>query len=60
LKSSELFKKVKQAGWYEIGQEGSHIKMKHPTKEGTLIFPYHGSKEVGKGLEKAIRKQAGI
>ncbi|HZY38850.1 MAG TPA: type II toxin-antitoxin system HicA family toxin [Mucilaginibacter sp.] len=60
MKSSELFKKVKQAGWYEISQEGSHIKMKHPTKEGILIFPYHGANEVGKGMEKAIRKQAGI
>jgi mRNA interferase HicA len=60
LKSSELFKKVKKAGWYEIGQEGSHIKMRHPTKEGIPIFPYHGAKEVPYGTEKAIRKQAGI
>jgi predicted RNA binding protein YcfA (HicA-like mRNA interferase family) len=25
-----------------------------------LIFPNHGSQEVGKGLEKKIKKQAGI
>ncbi|MES2112054.1 MAG: type II toxin-antitoxin system HicA family toxin [Bacteroidota bacterium] len=60
MKSSELFKKIKQAGWYEISQEGSHKKMKHPTKEGILIFPFHGQKEVPYGLEKKIRKQAGI
>ena len=60
LKSSELFKKVKQGGWFVISQEGSHIKMKHPAKEGTLIFPYHGAKEVAKGMEKAINKQAGL
>jgi len=60
MKSSELYKKIKQAGWYEISQEGSHIKMKHPKKEGILIFPYHGSKEVPFGTEKAIKKQAGI
>jgi mRNA interferase HicA len=60
MKCSELLRKVKKAGWYEISQEGSHIKMKHPTKEGTLIFPNHGSNEMRKGLEIAIKKQAGI
>jgi len=60
MKSSELFKKVKKAGWDAISQEGSHIKMKHQTIKGVLIFPYHGSKEVPIGTEKAIKKQAGI
>jgi predicted RNA binding protein YcfA (HicA-like mRNA interferase family) len=60
MKSSELFKHVKKAGWQVISQEGSHIKMRHPEKEGVLIFPYHGAKEVGKGLESLIKKQAGI
>jgi mRNA interferase HicA len=60
MKCSELLRKVKKAGWYEISQEGSHIKMRHLTKDGILIFPNHGSKEISKGLEKAIKKQAGI
>ncbi|MCZ4244945.1 type II toxin-antitoxin system HicA family toxin [Pedobacter punctiformis] len=60
MKSSELFKKLKQAGWQEISQNGSHIKMKHPTIPGVLIYPYHGSKEIPKGTEKAIKKQAGL
>jgi predicted RNA binding protein YcfA (HicA-like mRNA interferase family) len=60
MKCSELLRKVKKAGWYETSQEGSHIKMKHPTKEGTLIFPNHGSSEMRKGLEIAIKKQSGI
>ena len=36
------------------------MKMKHPSKEGIIIFPNHGSQEVGKGLEKKIKKQAGL
>jgi predicted RNA binding protein YcfA (HicA-like mRNA interferase family) len=60
MKSSELFKKLRQDGWYEISQEGSHKKMLHPTKPGIVVFPYHGAKEIGFGLEKKIRKQAGI
>jgi predicted RNA binding protein YcfA (HicA-like mRNA interferase family) len=34
--------------------------MRHDTKEGTIIFPNHGSQEMGKGLEKKILKGAGI
>jgi len=41
-------------------QKGSHVKMKHPTKPGTIVFPNHGSQELGKGLEKKIFKDAGI
>jgi predicted RNA binding protein YcfA (HicA-like mRNA interferase family) len=60
MKSSELFKKLKKAGWYEISQEGSHVKMRHMNFENTIIFPYHGSKEVSTGLQNAILKQAGL
>jgi predicted RNA binding protein YcfA (HicA-like mRNA interferase family) len=34
--------------------------MKHATKSGVIIFPNHGSQEVGKGLEKKIFRDAGI
>jgi mRNA interferase HicA len=29
-------------------------------KGGIIIFPNHGSQEVGKGLEKKIKRDAGI
>jgi hypothetical protein len=31
----------------------------HPIKVGHIIFPQHGSKEIGKGLERKIKKLAG-
>ena len=34
--------------------------MRHETKSGVIIFPNHGSQELGKGLEKRILKVAGI
>jgi predicted RNA binding protein YcfA (HicA-like mRNA interferase family) len=34
--------------------------MKHPSKSGVIIFPNHGSNEMGKGLEKKLLKKAGI
>jgi mRNA interferase HicA len=45
---------------YEERQSGSHMKLIHPKKKGFIIFPNHGSAEVGTGLEKKIRKQAGL
>lgn len=60
MKSSELFKKLKKAGWYEVSQSGSHIKLKHYDFTNPIIFPYHGSKEVSPGLQSAILKQAGL
>lgn len=47
-------------GWYAVSQVGSHIKMKHPVKNGTIIFPNHGSQELGKSLELKLRKDAGL
>ena len=47
-------------GWFPISQKGSHVKMKHKTKTGIIIFPNHGTQELGKGLERKILKDAGI
>jgi predicted RNA binding protein YcfA (HicA-like mRNA interferase family) len=47
-------------GWYVISQRGSHMKLIHQSKNGTIIFPNHGSQELGKGLAKKLFKQAGI
>ncbi|MCR8557724.1 type II toxin-antitoxin system HicA family toxin [Mucilaginibacter sp. BJC16-A38] len=60
MKSSELLRILKKDGWYKKRQNGSHIVMVHATKTNTLIVPDHGSAEVGKGLENAILKQAGL
>jgi predicted RNA binding protein YcfA (HicA-like mRNA interferase family) len=34
--------------------------LKHPDKSGHIISPFHGSREMGRGLERKIKKQAGI
>ncbi|MCU0444797.1 MAG: type II toxin-antitoxin system HicA family toxin [Microscillaceae bacterium] len=60
MKCSELIRKLEQDGWYSIRQKGSHIMMIHPTKQGQLTVPNHGSKEVPKGLAIRIMKDAGI
>ena len=60
MKSRELVRMLKKDGWFAVRQSGSHIVMEHPTKKGQIVCPYHGSHEVGKGLEIKIKKDAGI
>ena len=60
MKCSHALRILKKDGWYPISQKGSHMKLQHGTKKGSIIFPNHGSQELGKGLEKKLFKQAGI
>jgi len=60
MKCSELYKILTKDGWYLVSQKGSHVKLKHDKKPGIIIFPNHGSQEVGKGLERKILKDAGV
>lgn len=59
-KYNELFRILKKDGWYFVRQKGSHVIMKHPHKTGRLIVPYHGTREVKRGILKSILKQAQI
>lgn len=56
MKCSELKRQLLRAGWTILRQgKGSHILMVHPNKPGLeIVFPDHGSDEVGKGLESKI------
>lgn len=60
MKCSQLYRILINDGWYAVSQKGSHIKMRHVTKKGIIIFPHHGSQEMGKGMEMKIRKDAKI
>lgn len=58
LKSSELHRLIKRNGWVLLRAEGSHYIYRKGEK--TYPVPFHGSKEVGKGLEKKIKKEMGL
>jgi predicted RNA binding protein YcfA (HicA-like mRNA interferase family) len=60
MKTSEMIRLIEKDGWQLIRQTGSHRIYRHPLKPGTVIVPAHGSKELQKGTEMSIRKQAGI
>ena len=59
MSSKEMLKLLKEIGFDVISQNGSHVKLKNPETGKTVIVPYH-SKDLKKGLEQAILKQAGL
>ena len=45
---------LKKSGWEVISQTGSHVKLKKG--KVTTHIPVHGSKDLGRGLIKAIEE----
>lgn len=64
MTSTDLVKKLKDAGWVSVRQNGSHQIFEHPTKKTLsgfpLTVPKHGSKDMKLGTWKAILKDAGL
>lgn len=50
---------LQKNGFKVISQSGSHVKLKNSANGKQTIVPMH-SKDLGKGLENAILKQAGL
>jgi len=59
MKSTDLIRDLKKAGWTEDRVVGSHHIFKHPSIVGHITVP-HPKKDLGKGLVHKIRKQAGF
>ena len=56
---AEMIKYLKKNGFIAVSQNGSHVKLYNSETGRTVIVPYH-SKDLKKGLEQAILKQAGL
>jgi len=58
LTGKDMVKLLKKNGWTKVKQEGSHHKMVKDNK--SVVVPVHGNKDLGKGLEQKILKDAGL
>jgi predicted RNA binding protein YcfA (HicA-like mRNA interferase family) len=56
----EVRRKLEAAGFWQVGQRGSHVKFAKETEEGTAttIVPNH--REVAAGTIRSILHQAGL
>ncbi|MCL6258600.1 type II toxin-antitoxin system HicA family toxin [Aquiflexum sp. TKW24L] len=59
MKIKDLLKLLKQDGWSEKTQKGSHLQLVHPTKPGKVTVPIHGG-DIPVGTLNSILKQAGL
>jgi len=59
MSGADLMRELKKAGWRLARVNGSHHVFTHPLRTGIVLVP-HPKKDLGTGLLKAIRHQAGI
>jgi predicted RNA binding protein YcfA (HicA-like mRNA interferase family) len=59
MSSREVIQRLREDGWYEVAQEGSHKQFKHSTKKGRVTVP-HPVRDIPIGTLRSIEKQANI
>lgn len=59
MKPREMIKLLQDNGFVEVSHNGSHKKMFRAETNTVVIVPVH-SKELKKGTEQAILKEAGL
>ncbi|MEM9273727.1 MAG: type II toxin-antitoxin system HicA family toxin [Cyanobacteria bacterium P01_F01_bin.143] len=60
MTAKKVIKQLKDAGFIEISQTSSHLKLFNQETRRTAIVPIHSSKIIPIGTLKAIEKQSGI
>ncbi len=56
LKPKELIRILRELGFKEMRQKGSHLFFQHPDGRTTLV-PMHGREEIGRGLLRQILRE---
>lgn len=60
LTAKQAIKQLKAAGFLEVSQTGSHLKLFNSETRRTTIVPIHSKKIIPIGTLKAIEKQADV
>jgi predicted RNA binding protein YcfA (HicA-like mRNA interferase family) len=59
VNSRDVIAALRAAGWFEVGQRGSHKQFKHPTKPGRVTVPFP-RRDIPLPTLKSIERQAGL
>lgn len=60
MKVRDVLKLLRDDGWYQVAQKGSHRQFKHLVKVGRVTVAGHPAQEMAKGTFGSILKQAGL
>jgi len=59
-KVRDVLKRLRQDGWIEVRQSGSHKQFRHPTKPGLITVAFHSmNDDIPLGTYRNIAKVAG-
>jgi predicted RNA binding protein YcfA (HicA-like mRNA interferase family) len=60
MKIRDIIRMLKQDGWFEVTQKGSHRQYKHPTKPGRVTIAGRLNDDLTPGTLNSVLKQAGL
>lgn len=58
LSGAKLVTALNRVGWVSVRQRGSHVRLKHPNRNVSLVVPLH--RELKRGTLAGILRDAGI
>ncbi|MBV9737948.1 MAG: type II toxin-antitoxin system HicA family toxin [Candidatus Eremiobacteraeota bacterium] len=61
LKTRDVIRAIRAAGWSLVRTTGSHQIYKHPSKPGHVVIPFHGmNHDIDVRTAHSILKKAGL
>lgn len=60
MKIRDIMIALRQDGWYQVAQRGSHRQFKHPVKKGRVTIAGHRNDDLAPGTLNSILEQAGF
>jgi len=60
MKIRDIIKKLREDGWYQVAQRGSHRQFKHPIKRGRVTIAGHMNDDLAPGTLNSILGQADL
>ncbi|MGD1014737.1 MAG: type II toxin-antitoxin system HicA family toxin [Acidimicrobiales bacterium] len=58
MKVRDILRILKDEGWVQVRQTGSHRQFHHPTRRGVVTVKRHTSRDLSPGVVSSIMKQA--
>jgi predicted RNA binding protein YcfA (HicA-like mRNA interferase family) len=60
MKVRDVIRRLRNDGWVQVSQKGSHRQFRHATKPGKVTVPGNPSDDLPLGTYKSILRQAGL
>ena len=60
MKVRDVIRMLRQDGWEQVRQRGSHRQFKHPTKPGLVTVAGQPGDELARGTLNSVLRQAGL